>query len=75
MIFRNAQSKLYWLRARLLSLLAYGDPAVRSYVDLDLLVRHERILAATQRMIAMGFESDVPLNAIEAGKNPRRILV
>ena len=62
------------VKGPLISLLAYGDPAVRSYVDLDLLVRHDRVLAATQRMMEMGFESDVPLNAIEAGKIPGEYL-
>jgi hypothetical protein len=62
------------VKGPLLSLLAYNDPAVRSYVDLDLLVRHRQILAATQRMQALGYESDVPVNAIEAGKVPGEYL-
>jgi Uncharacterised nucleotidyltransferase len=62
------------VKGPLISLLAYGDPGVRSYVDLDLLVRHDRILAATQRMMELGFEPDVPLNAIEAGKIPGEYL-
>jgi Uncharacterised nucleotidyltransferase len=62
------------VKGPLISLLAYGDPAVRSYVDLDLLVRHKYVLTATQHMIDLGFESDVPLNAIEAGKIPGEYL-
>jgi hypothetical protein len=56
------------------SLLAYGDPAVRSYVDLDLLVRDKAILVAALRMIELGFESDVPLSVIKAGKIPGEYL-
>jgi len=62
------------VKGPLISVLAYGEPAVRSYVDLDLLVRHEQVLGATRRMIGLGFESDVPLSAIEAGKVPGEYL-
>lgn len=62
------------VKGPLVSLLAFEDPAVRSYVDLDLLVRHKDILAASQRMIGLGFEPDVPLNIIEAGKIPGEYL-
>ncbi len=62
------------VKGPLISLLAYGDPAVRSYVDLDLLLRHRDIQAATQRMLQMGFHSDVPQSAIQAGKIPGEYL-
>jgi hypothetical protein len=58
------------VKGPLVSLLAYQDPAVRSYVDLDLLVRHADILSASRRMIELGFAPDLPLNVIEAGKIP-----
>lgn len=54
----------------LVSRLAYGDPAVRSYGDLDLLVRHRDIQAAAQRMVELGFHSEIPQSAIDAGKIP-----
>ncbi len=62
------------VKGPLVSLLAYGDPAVRSYVDLDLLVRHRDILAASRRMIELGFDTDIPLNVIESGKVPGEYL-
>ncbi len=62
------------VKGPLISLLAYGDPAVRSYVDLDLLLRHRDIQAATQRMLEMGLHSDVPQSAIQAGKIPGEYL-
>jgi len=72
--FAKEEIETLLVKGPLVSLLAYGDPAVRSFVDLDLLVRHKDILAATRRMIAMGFESDVPVSAIEAGKVPGEYL-
>jgi hypothetical protein len=72
--FSGAGIETVLVKGPLVSLLAYGDPAVRSYVDLDLLVRHETILTATRRMTALGFEADVPESAIEAGKIPGEYL-
>jgi Uncharacterised nucleotidyltransferase len=62
------------VKGPLVSVLAYGDPAIRSYVDLDLLVRHEAILSASQIISALGFEADVPEAAIRAGKIPGEYL-
>jgi hypothetical protein len=62
------------VKGPLISLLAYGDPAVRSYVDLDLIVRHRDIQNATRRMIELGFQSEVPESAISAGKIPGEYL-
>jgi hypothetical protein len=56
------------------SFLAYGDPAVRSYVDLDLIVRDTAILPASRILTALGFEADVPEAAILAGKIPGEYL-
>ncbi|MGB7844725.1 MAG: nucleotidyltransferase family protein [Candidatus Acidiferrum sp.] len=68
--FSQAHIETILLKGPQISLRAYGDPAVRSYVDLDLLVRHRDILRATQHMLALGFDSDVPESAIRAGKIP-----
>ncbi|HWY08087.1 MAG TPA: nucleotidyltransferase family protein [Candidatus Acidoferrales bacterium] len=62
------------VKGPLVSLLAYGDPAVRSYVDLDLLVRDAAILPASRILTALGFEADVPEAAILAGKIPGEYL-
>src|SRR6266852_4529572 len=53
-----------------MSQLAYDDPAIRSYVDLDLLVREAKILRATQRMVAVGYEAQVGEGAIRNGRVP-----
>jgi len=62
------------VKGPVVSQLAYGDPAIRSYVDLDLLLRQEDILAASRAMVGLGFEADVPEAAILAGKIPGEYL-
>jgi hypothetical protein len=49
-------------------------PGKRSYVDLDLLVRHDDILSAAHQMLALGFEPAFPLAALHAGKIPGEYL-
>jgi hypothetical protein len=53
---------------------AYGDPAMRAYGDLDLLVRQRDIRRTTELMIAAGYAAAVPLSAIDAGKIPGQYL-
>jgi hypothetical protein len=53
---------------------AYGDPAIRSYGDLDLLVRQRDIRRSTELFEAAGYEATVPLSAIDAGKIPGQYL-
>jgi hypothetical protein len=53
---------------------AYGDPAMRSYGDLDLLVRQRDIRRATELMSAAGYAPAVSLSAIDAGKIPGQYL-
>jgi hypothetical protein len=53
-----------------LSVRCYGDPGLRQYCDLDLIVRGGNIQRSTEAMIALGYEPKVPLAAIQAGKFP-----
>lgn len=53
---------------------AYADPSVRSYGDLDLLVRQRDIRRATELMIASGYQAAIHLRAIDAGKIPGQYL-
>ena len=53
-----------------LALQAYDDAAMRSYGDLDLLVRDRDIARATQLMLDAGYDAEIPLQAIAAGKIP-----
>jgi hypothetical protein len=72
--FSDDQVGAILVKGPLTSVLAYGDPAIRSYVDLDLLVRHRDIARAVQHMLASGFHSDIPELAIRAGKIPGEYL-
>jgi putative nucleotidyltransferase-like protein len=72
--FSVAHLQSVLVKGPVISLLAYGDPAVRSYVDLDLLVRHSDIQSASQRMLELGFRADIPESAIRAGKIPGEYL-
>src|SRR6202521_4867583 len=62
------------VKGPVLAVQAYGDPAMRAYGDLDLLVRHRDIRRATELMMAAGYEAAVPLSAIDAGKIPGQYL-
>jgi hypothetical protein len=62
------------IKGPVLAVQAYGDPAIRSYGDLDLLVRQRDIRKATELMIAAGYTSAVSLSAIDAGKIPGQYL-
>src|ERR1700741_947130 len=62
------------VKGPVLSVRAYGDPGVRQYVDLDFLIRARDLLAATRALTDLGYDPDVPLAAIEAGKIPGEYL-
>ena len=62
------------VKGPVLAVRAYGDPAMRSYGDLDLLVRQRDIRRATELMVTAGYHATVPLAAIEAGKIPGQYL-
>src|SRR6266849_3887198 len=62
------------VKGPVLAVQGYGDPAMRSYGDLDLLVRQRDIRRATELMSAAGYLAAVPLSAIDAGKIPGQYL-
>src|SRR5712692_6161142 len=62
------------VKGPVLAVRAYGDPAMRSCGDLDLLVRQRNIRQATELMSAAGFVPAVSLGAIDAGKIPGQYL-
>jgi len=57
-----------------LSLRAYGDPAARQYVDLDLLLRHAELHGAARALLQAGYRPHVPEQAIFAGRIPGEYL-
>src|SRR6267378_1861195 len=62
------------VKGPVLAVQAYGDPAMRAYGDLDLLVRQGDIRRATELLSAGGFSPGVPLSAIDAGRIPGQYL-
>jgi hypothetical protein len=62
------------VKGPVLAMQAYGDPAMRSYGDLDLLVRQRDIRRATELMIATGYQAAVSIAAIDSGKIPGQYL-
>ena len=62
------------VKGPVLAMQAYGDPAIRNYGDLDLLVRQRDIRRATELMSAGGYVAAVSLSAIDAGKIPGQYL-
>jgi hypothetical protein len=48
----------------------YGDPGSRQYTDLDFVARSADIGRATATMMALGYQSKVPVRSIEGGKFP-----
>lgn len=62
------------VKGPVLSVAAYGDPGLRQYADVDLLVRDRDILRSTELLLHEGFAADVPLEAIRAGKIPGEYL-
>ena len=62
------------IKGPVLAVQAYGDPSMRSYGDLDLLVRQQDVRRATELMTASGYGAAVPLEAIDAGKIPGQYL-
>jgi hypothetical protein len=53
-----------------LSVRCYGDPGMRQYGDIDLIVRDADIRRVTQAMLDLGYEPRVSLNAIDAKRAP-----
>jgi hypothetical protein len=69
-IFAEAGIETLATKGPALSVRCYGDPGMRQYSDLDLVVRETDIRRATQAMLAHAYEPRVPLAAIDAKKIP-----
>ncbi len=73
-MLRDANIETVVVKGPVLALRAYGDPAARRYVDLDMVVRHREISRAAEILMAAGYQSKVPAQAIRAGKVPGEYL-
>jgi hypothetical protein len=69
-IFAETGIKALATKGPALSVRCYGDPGMRQYSDLDLVIRETDIRRATQAMLAYAYEPRVPLTAIDAKKIP-----
>lgn len=68
--FVEAGVDAFVIKGPVLSVRCYGDPGLRHYGDLDLIVRDADILRSTELMLGLGYEPSVPLTAIQAKKIP-----
>lgn len=73
-LFRKQGISALVIKGPVLAVRAYGDPSVRTYGDLDLLVRQRDIRRTTELMIGSGYQAAIPLSAIDAGKIPAQYL-
>jgi hypothetical protein len=58
------------IKGPVLSARCYGDPGLRQYGDLDLIVQGKDILRTTELMLSCGYKASVPVAAIQAKKIP-----
>jgi hypothetical protein len=72
--FSGARIETVLIKGPITSLLAYDDPAARTYVDLDLLIRQRDSYRASQCMHVLGFQADIPEAAMRADKIPGEYL-
>jgi putative nucleotidyltransferase-like protein len=68
--FAAAAVEALVIKGPVLSERCYGDPGLRQYGDLDLIVRDADIQRSTELMLNLGYEASVPLTAIQAKKIP-----
>jgi hypothetical protein len=69
-LFRQSQIECVVAKGPVLSQRAYGEPALRQYADLDLLLRQKDIPRAAEILVAAGRDSRIPHEAIRSGKIP-----
>jgi Uncharacterised nucleotidyltransferase len=72
--FSAARIEAALVKGPITSLLAYDDPAARTYMDLDLLIRQRDSHNAWRCMLALGFRADIPESAMRADKIPGEYL-
>jgi hypothetical protein len=68
--FAASSIEVLVIKGPVTSVVAYGDPAMRGFGDVDLLLRQTDIARASRQMQSLGFEGSVPDSAIEVGKVP-----
>jgi hypothetical protein len=66
--FAKAGIEVLVTKGPALAVRCYGDPGMREYGDLDLVIREADIRRATQAMLVLGYQPRIPLAAIDAKK-------
>ena len=69
-LFRQSEIECVVVKGPVLSLRAYGEPAVRQYADLDLLLRQKDIPRAAEILVAADYNSRISPEVIRSGKIP-----
>jgi hypothetical protein len=69
-LFRQSEIECVVVKGPVLSLRAYGEPAVRRYADLDLLLRQKDIPRAAEILVDADYNSRISAEAIRSGKIP-----
>jgi hypothetical protein len=68
--FANAGIQVLITKGPALAVRCYGEPGMRQYGDLDLIVREADMRRATQAMLDLAYEPRISLTAIDAKKTP-----
>ncbi|HEY1924035.1 MAG TPA: nucleotidyltransferase family protein [Candidatus Acidoferrum sp.] len=68
--FHTSNIGVLLTKGPVLSQRCYGDPGLRQFTDLDLIVCHRDIAQAAELMLALGYASKIPLKTIQAKKSP-----
>jgi len=68
--FADAGVRVLITKGPALAVRCYGQPGMRQYGDLDLVVREADIRRATHAMLELAYAPRVPLAAIDAKRNP-----
>lgn len=66
--FAEANIEVLITKGPALAVRCYGDPGMRQYGDLDLVLRESDIRRATQTMLDLAYQPRIPLAAIDAKK-------
>jgi len=73
-LFKQNEIRALVIKGPVLAVEAYADLGMRSYGDLDLLVRQRDIQRATELLMASSYQTTVSLDAIRAGRIPGQYL-
>jgi Uncharacterised nucleotidyltransferase len=68
--FAAANIEIAVIKGPVLSMRCYGDPALRQYTDIDLIVRTRDVQRSTEMMLELGYQPRVSLQAITNRKIP-----